>query len=401
MRADEYGEIAVPPTIHALLEARLDKLARERAPRVEPASVIGLEFPQPAVEAMLPEPVARDRRRAPDDPDAQALHRPGREPRTPRRAFASTITWCATPSTTACSSARAPTCTCEFVRWADKVNAERDRALEFEEILGYHLEQAHRYLAELGPLDENGLAVGSDAARRLLGRPARLRARRHARGGESVPARRRAAAGRRRDAPELLPELGEALMELGDFAESRAALDEAHAAAERADNERLKAAARLVSMRVRLYSASPATGATRRCALASEAIPVLEAECAHDELAHAWRLIGFVHGIAGELRPGRGSRRQSMTHARLAGDARLVARNGVALSSSALFGPTPVPAGHREVRAAHRRGLERPAGESNRHVHHGAVARDERRIRCRRARSTGAAARCCATSARE
>ena len=54
-----------------------------------------------------------------------------------------------------------------FVRWADQVNAERGRALEFEEILGYHLEQAHRYLAELGPLDDKGREIGKDAAGRL------------------------------------------------------------------------------------------------------------------------------------------------------------------------------------------------------------------------------------------
>ena len=38
--------------------------------------------------------------------------------------------------------------------WADEVN--RDRGAEFEEILGYHLEQAWTYLSELGPLDERG-----------------------------------------------------------------------------------------------------------------------------------------------------------------------------------------------------------------------------------------------------
>ena len=37
-----------------------------------------------------------------------------------------------------------------FVDWADRVNRERGRETEFEEILGYHLEQAHRYLSELG-----------------------------------------------------------------------------------------------------------------------------------------------------------------------------------------------------------------------------------------------------------
>ena len=55
----------------------------------------------------------------------------------------------------------------DFVRWADQVNAERGRGLEFEAILGYHLEQAHRYLAELGPLDQKGHEIGGDGARRL------------------------------------------------------------------------------------------------------------------------------------------------------------------------------------------------------------------------------------------
>ena len=34
------------------------------------------------------------------------------------------------------------------MQWGDRVNG--DRAIEFEEISGYHLEQAHRYLIELG-----------------------------------------------------------------------------------------------------------------------------------------------------------------------------------------------------------------------------------------------------------
>ena len=52
-----------------------------------------------------------------------------------------------------------------FVAWADEVN--RDRGAEFEEILGYHLEQAWTYLSELGPLDDRGRAIGEDGARRL------------------------------------------------------------------------------------------------------------------------------------------------------------------------------------------------------------------------------------------
>ena len=50
-----------------------------------------------------------------------------------------------------------------FVEWAEQVNRERDREQEFEEILGYHLEQAFRYRSELGPIDAEGRAIGARA----------------------------------------------------------------------------------------------------------------------------------------------------------------------------------------------------------------------------------------------
>ena len=61
--------------------------------------------------------------------------------------------------------------------WAERVNKERGREQEFEEILGFHLEQAFRYRTELGPLDD----ASRELARARRGqaqqrRPARLRA---------------------------------------------------------------------------------------------------------------------------------------------------------------------------------------------------------------------------------
>jgi class 3 adenylate cyclase/type II secretory pathway predicted ATPase ExeA len=54
LATDDDDEIAVPPTIQALLEARLDRLAREERATVEPAAVVGQVFPQPAVESLAP-----------------------------------------------------------------------------------------------------------------------------------------------------------------------------------------------------------------------------------------------------------------------------------------------------------------------------------------------------------
>ena len=46
-----------PPTIHALLAARLDQLPDEERSVVDPASVIGLVFPQAALESMVEDDV--------------------------------------------------------------------------------------------------------------------------------------------------------------------------------------------------------------------------------------------------------------------------------------------------------------------------------------------------------
>ena len=48
-------EVVVPPTIHALLAARLDALSREERAIVDPASVIGLVFPGSTAQQLLPE----------------------------------------------------------------------------------------------------------------------------------------------------------------------------------------------------------------------------------------------------------------------------------------------------------------------------------------------------------
>ena len=338
------ADIAVPPTIHALLEARLDNLQRSERAAAEPAAVIGLEFPQSAVQALAPPPLR-------DGIEVQltALS---------RKHFIR-------PATTVDSESRyrfdhhlvrdtvyngllkraRATMHTEFVKWADQVNAESDRGQEFEAILGYHLEQAYRYLGELGPDRRRGrahrsrrIATTSSAGRRAFGRGDMHAAASLFRRAVSLLSR-----GRIRHGCPLLPELGEVLIELGDFAEARTVLDEAQAAAERAENRRIAASARLFRMRVRFFSASRVTGVKRRCARRRRRFPCSRARRRIQSLARAWRLIGLVHGIAARYGQSTDAVSRSMTHARLAGDERLIARNATGLASSALLGPTPVP----------------------------------------------------------
>jgi tetratricopeptide (TPR) repeat protein len=231
----------------------------------------------------------------------------------------------------------------EFVKWADQSNAGSDRGREFEKILGYHLEQAYKYLAELGPIDEAGAAIGRDGGRRRASAGSRAFARGDMHAAANLFGRAAVLLGE--DEPErleILPELGEALLELGNFERAREVLDEAARRSEKAGNTRLRICAQVLRMRVSLFSAEPGDLAEQILRLTDTAVPLLERENAYRELARTWRLIGFVHGTAGRYGKSSDAVINSAKFARLAGDERLVARNAMGLSISALLGPTPV-----------------------------------------------------------
>ena len=52
-----------------------------------------------------------------------------------------------------------------FGHWLDQ--AAGGWSIEHEEVVGYHLEQAYRYLTELGPPDDRARAIAREAAGRL------------------------------------------------------------------------------------------------------------------------------------------------------------------------------------------------------------------------------------------
>ncbi|HEX2542640.1 MAG TPA: adenylate/guanylate cyclase domain-containing protein [Caldimonas sp.] len=342
IRAESYGEIAIPPTIKALIEGRLGQLRREERAAIEPASVIGMQFAEAAVASLTPQPVrpaveghllALTRKQlvhSVASMDADSLYR-FHHHLVRDTVYGGLL-----------KRARA-TLHVDFVRWADEVNAQRGRALEFEAILGYHLEQAHNYLAELGPLDERGREIGRDAARRLASAGRRAFARGDVNAAASLFGR--AVTLLDKDDPlrlPLLPELGEVQLELGKFADARAVVDEALNAAKAAENRRVEAAAKLLRMQVRLHSGESGSWSDATLELTTETIPLLERDEAHAELAKAWRLVALVQQIAGQLGKAGETISKVVTHARLAGDERLVARSALGLTLSAVYGPTPV-----------------------------------------------------------
>ncbi|MHB8642837.1 MAG: AAA family ATPase [Gaiellaceae bacterium] len=156
------NDVTVPPTIQALLAARLDQLEPSERGVLERGSVEGKEFHRGAVVALAPGEAA---------PDAQLLTlvrkdliRPG-PPTLPgedayrfRHLLIRDAAYDALPKATRAELHQ------RFAGWLDQRGPD---LVERDEIVGYHLEQAYRYKAELGQIDDDARALAVAGAERL------------------------------------------------------------------------------------------------------------------------------------------------------------------------------------------------------------------------------------------
>ncbi len=341
--ATDLSELEVPPTIHALLAARLDLLTREQRAVIEPASVIGSVFARSAVAELVPDVlrdgvdghldalvrkhlIDRDRSPLADEDTYRFHHILIRE-----EAYGGLL-----------KRTRA-TLHVRFADWAERVNRDRDRETEYEEIFGYHLEQAYKYLDELGPIDDDGRAIGARAAERLMSAGRRAFGRNDMaaaanllrRAAEILPDRdpRRLA---------LLPDLGEALTEIGELAWAEVFLEEASDAARELGDDRLAAEAGLVLLLQRRYAERLDRWTAMLLEEAERAIAIFEEAGDHAGLARAWRLIMNAHGVAHRFGEAAAAAERAAEHAQLAGDPRQETRAASGYAMASLYGPTPV-----------------------------------------------------------
>src|SRR5207244_6864788 len=160
----ELAHLEMPPTIHALLAARIERLRPEERTVLERAAVVGRQFSRAAVAHLLPRDAQADL-----DARLEALRRSEiieRDPAwflgEPALRFHHVLTRDAAYRRVL-KGTRAEL----HGRFADWLEARVGEAVEHDETLGWHLEQAHRSLRELGPIDERGRALGDRAARYL------------------------------------------------------------------------------------------------------------------------------------------------------------------------------------------------------------------------------------------
>jgi class 3 adenylate cyclase/tetratricopeptide (TPR) repeat protein len=335
------GDFVAPPTIHALLQARLDLLADDERLVIGHASVEGQVFHRgaiaelvppsmrPALEVQLSSLVRKELIR----PESSLL--PGEDAYCFRHLLIREAAYGSMPKELRAQLHET------YAGWLERTM--EDASFERNEILGYHLEQAYLFRRELGQADADEL--GARAAVRLLaagagaaGRadfPAAVRL--LERGVDLLPA----------DDPrrlEALPELAHALMRRGELERAQEILRSAIEEAKRVGNEGIEAHARLELMRVRTRVDS-ASKMEDELSEALEIAAALEPSGDLPNLSRAYREIGMARFMLGRAGEGETDLERSAALAHRAGDSVLERAALVARLRPVAWGPTPADVG--------------------------------------------------------
>jgi class 3 adenylate cyclase/tetratricopeptide (TPR) repeat protein len=332
------GDVGVlPPTIHALLAARLDQLPAGERAVLERAAIEGQVFHYGALRALLPgEPELSARLQALVRKELVRHERPkfeGEDAFRFRHLLIRDAAYEALPKRTRAKLHEG------FAGWLDRHGGA---LVERDELIGYHLEQSYRYATELGAAEASALEVGARAADLLTASGRRA----FARGDMAAAAGllRRATALLEIDPPrrlELLPELARAYRFAGQAASAavvlRDAVDEALATGDR----RLVQLSRVEHAFLRLNT-DPDVVTEDTIGVAEQALAVFEELGDEAALARAWALIGHANWLLCRSERMEDAFTRALESTRRAGDPR---EEGWILRMLALVyyhGPTPV-----------------------------------------------------------
>jgi class 3 adenylate cyclase len=161
----EERDADVPPTIHALLAARLDRLEPAERSVVEAAAVVGRSFSGGAVLELVGGDDRAELERRLTGLVAKQLVEPDGARFAGEPTFSFNHILLRDVAYQGILKGQRSELHATFAAWLERVAGER--ANEYEEILGYHLESVHRCLGELGPLDDRGRQLATRAAARL------------------------------------------------------------------------------------------------------------------------------------------------------------------------------------------------------------------------------------------
>jgi class 3 adenylate cyclase/tetratricopeptide (TPR) repeat protein len=338
--AHELPRFEVPPTISALLAARLERLDEAERAVAQRASVIGKVFYWGAVAALTPEAERGDVGRQLQSLVRKELMTPDVSPFSGEDAFRFRHILIRDAAYQAIPKGIRADLHERLAAWVEA--RVGDRMPEFEEIIGHHLEQAYRYRSEIGRVDEYARRLAVRAAERLASSGRRAFARGDLPGATSLLPR----------ALDLLPDdhpsralvladLGQSLLDDGDLARAEKILDIAGRAAETSGDRRAGARARL-SRLWHLLHTSPEGQTVAIQRGVEELVPILEDEGDERGVVQAIDLLVEVDWMACRYGAVEAALEQVAERARRIGDRRLEMGALHRLAMAIWFGPTPV-----------------------------------------------------------
>jgi class 3 adenylate cyclase/tetratricopeptide (TPR) repeat protein len=332
------GELVIPPTIQALLAARIDHLEAGERAVIERAAIEGRLFHRGSVQELLPaharagvgghlmtlvrkELILPDRAQLPGDDGFRFAHnliRDAAYDSLPKRLRADL-----------------------HERFADWLGSRLGEGVP-EEILGYHLEQAYRYRIELGAEDEHAREL-AERAGHLLGAAGR---RAHAHGDDGAACALLARATRLlpeddRGLPALLALLGSSTYDAGDAPGAIETLQRAQAAAAAAGQRGVELRARMDELAI-LRGTSTGEESAAALAEAEAAIAELEQLGDAESLARAWRAVMEIGFLRSDFRLVGEASSRLLECARRAGIRREEVWAVRGLAAALAYGPAPV-----------------------------------------------------------
>jgi class 3 adenylate cyclase len=355
--------VPVPPTLEALLAARLERLASDERSVAESASVVGEEFRRDEVAQLAPDPV-----RPLLEPCLAALVRHEVIAAAGEEAFRFAHLLIRDVTYRGMLKQRRAELHERFADWLEA--RAGDRVGELEAILGYHLEQAFRYREALAPVGEPELRLARRACRHLTAAGQRALAR------VDRPSAMRLLARARDLLPPDDPDALEAGLELAsarfeDF-DLDGAVEDARAVIRAATDGGLPDLALRARLDAEWYVswATPSAQRPGRAEVRQQAIERFSAIGDHRGLARAWRQVGISHYEEEQYAAATEALATAIEHARAAGDRRVERELGPwHFAAWLVWGPMPA---HQAYELGRRR-LDQLRGEPFDELHARAI----------------------------
>jgi class 3 adenylate cyclase/tetratricopeptide (TPR) repeat protein len=328
--------LRVPPSMDAILAARIDHLGPDEQQFAECAAVIGKEFWARAVAQLTGQPfeapldalirkqlVERIRRPGVADDYYRFRHLLVRDavyesmPKARRAELHERVAdW--------------------LVEWSES------RLAQVEGIVAYHLEAAYRYRRELLADDDRAARLASRAAKHLIAAGRRAATRQDDAGAASLLSRAVALLAEESTSSRLEPlvELGMALIRGGDTTRAEEVLADARRAIVGEGDERAETRMRVLELHLKRLI-DPEWWAEHGRGAAAQVLATFQRLGDDLDTAKAWHLLGKVHSDRGEQAAAAEALEHALELAQRAGDSGVEAWIRYWLLQAAVFGPAP------------------------------------------------------------